>query len=1039
MGGKLICSSILFGIICIAKISYALEEPLNLLAGDSGFETGQLANTFLFHQSFTETTNISIDKTQAFERKQSLKLEFCKQGDFVFGKYIQTIPGEIYTFSCYIKSFSDNERCKLGIVNRGNHSLQGKIITVSKEWRQYSFTFKAAYSEYSLVFFWLGDNGTGAIWADEIKFAALPDTKHILNVDALQLEKGEKANSYRPGSDISIGINIPSEYDGVFLAGEKIEIILSAIASDKASANLKEISFLWRISDFSGNIVTSGQEKIFQDGGGRFCKKISFMPDRLGLYVVRAMLDSEERYGQNPLVTFAVVKPPVKVDNELNRFCSVNNNSYPSLSRLGISMLQMPVRWSNVEKGKGKFDWTFTDKYFAYKKAGYVIKCMLIDSPPAWAIDPKEAEEASALKVGVPLPAKDKVEDFRKFIKEIASRYKNVVDIWEIGAESDGVVGENKYYKMKYPEYIEKGHVLGPVTDRVAELVKVAAEEISAANPDAMIGAIRAMDCLHYVFARDVFKKGIGKAINIFPLDCYHSPFVIGPENCASVPDDFLPDAIKDAQKITKEYGNGFPVYISEYGWGWDKRIEPDGIYALDMVKRISRTFLIARREGARYCSWFALGSYSYEFDGRFTYGMFHNGIIMPTLPAFCAVAQIVENVSESKEINLLGIKAVVFRKTDRQEADAALWLTNGESGEIKINNWNENISIWDVMGNPVPVISKNGIMTIKIDEFPKYLILKGKGSFEKLAEIITAGKIRRSPVKISLDTPKMDRSLVVLNNQSGQDINSTVIISIDGKEIKRESVNLSKISSDFRTEVPFIFPSDAISKLRELKVRVLTPDFEDSVKTFPLELKQVPRLKFHVEIDGDLAEWKDQPYTLLDKRENVRPTDHIDWKNPEDLSVKYYCAWDPWFLFMAFEVTEDRHINNQTGLNVWNSNCVKFAFAGTNEGKGYGEYDYEAGVALTSHGLESYQWYGEKKIWKNKETEWAARRDEANKKTTYEIKIPIRTLSIYYQIGTIFGFSFMAYKDNYWIELTPGLADITKEPELFKKFVLTE
>lgn len=110
-------------------------------------------------------------------------------------------------------------------------------------------------------------------------------------------------------------------------------------------------------------------------------------------------------------------------------------------------------------------------------------------------------------------------------------------------------------------------------------------------------------------------------------------------------------------------------------------------------------------------------------------------------------------------------------------------------------------------------------------------------------------------------------------------------------------------------------------------------------------------------------------------------------------------------------------------------------------EGIGYDSDDYDLGVALTKEGPLFHQWYGPHSGLLAG-SEFVVVRDEAKKKTFYEIRIPFTYLSISPKEGAVFGFNFAVFDDDtgsgqkHWMQLTRGITS-GKNPSLFKKFVL--
>lgn len=1017
----------------------------NLIPGDSSFELGFLANTFVAHQSFDGSTAMKIDSTKAAHGKQSLRLEFRREGDLVFGKHVPTEVGQTYTFSLYAKGERGGERAQLMLMHRGWRHVPRKVITLTDEWKRFSLTVEARTSGYALAFLWLGEEGLGNIWGDKRRPIG---EKHLIWVDAYQLERGDRPTPYKNKEPISVGVHISPENDLVFFPDEEIKIDFTVYRA-WPETEAEDLTLFYRITDFKGRRVKEKEERIALDEEGRFKKTLFFEPGRLGLFVVRAWIEE----AVSPIITFAVVRPPVEIKEGITPFSGVTTHHLPGgltgLKRMGSRWIQVHLIWDWIEREEGKFDWSYMDRYRRLKEAGWKIKAFTFNSFPTWTWDPEEVTKARNLGIHPSrlLPSREYLPAWQNFIREAAIRYKDVIDIWEIGGECDLTIGQHPVYRAKYPEAIEGRFVLGPVTDRYAETVRIAVREILSVIPEARVGAIRPSGvdsgCTPplFTFSRDVFRKGVGELINLFPTDPYCFPRYVGPGLHTKMPDDFLPCSIREAQALTREFG-GFPVSISEFGWGFDKDIEPDSFYAGEMVKRLARSYLIARREGVLHLDWHTAVSVGYEAD-RFPYGLWIHGQPMATVPAFSAVAQIVENVTEVKEIDLgPGIEAVIFKKPDG--ANAAIWAVVGE-GMLTITAEADSISILDVMGNPVETEVKGKEITFRVDGFPVYLSMK-ENALEKLSQIIFSGKIRMPPVRVAFTTPRITRGFVSLTNQADEDLTAKVSLYLPGREKQTQEVQIPRVKS-FPVEVDFILAEELIK--REARVEVDIAGFDKVVASFPLKFEKAKKVAFPVRIDGDLSEWKDFPYLLINKRGSILPPDPwVAWSGPRDLSARVYVGWDRRNLYLAVEVTDDKHFNNQTGRNIWDGDVFQFAFdphvdAALGEVIGFDRDDSELGIALTRQGKVSYQWFGERDIWAG--SEFAVVRDEAGKKTFYEIKIPLRSLRIFPRKGNVFGFSFAVPDDDegggktYWLELTSGIVGAEKNPRFFRKFVLSE
>jgi len=1047
-------------IAALILISAFMIKPLhaepspNLISGDSSFETGLGVLTRGFETGLGvlngcgswSNNYFKIDAAESLDGKQSL---IVRGG--IGSARIPTEPGKTYTFSLYARGKTNRAKARLYLINPEWRHTSDKEIILSKKWERYSLTIKARQSEYWLAF-------------------SAPDAR----VDACQFELGDEPTPYRNREPISVGARIrTNEYNYVFFAGEDVNLDLSvykAWGAEKSNG-----FFSYRICDFLGTIVTQEESKIVLAKGEKFTRSLSLKPERTGLYVVRSRFKDGECLTDSPVLSFAVVKPPLDIAKGLEPFCGLNQLCYTGLSdlfrgpaRIGANWSENIIKWSEVEPERDRFGWKQTDQIFDFKERGYKVTATLwLGRIPKWAWDPEEKAEAEKLgmvAMGL-LPAKEHLRDWRNYVRATAARYKDAVDIWEIGGEDDLIWGRHPYYRKKYPESVTNSFVAGPVADRLGEVIAIAAQEIKKVNPRARIGAVRPSnaDCNgslpRFTFSREIFKRSRGE-LNVFPLDCYcHPPTYLGPskDQPANSPplEDILPEILNDARICAKEYGMEH-VYISEFGWASDVNVPPDSIYAQDIVKRLSRTYLIARATpNLLFCRWFRIQGC--REAGKYEYGLWRDGIPLPMVPAYSAVAGIVENVVESKKMDLgCRTMAVVFKKTvpgdgimgyirrffGKDQTVGSVWMTRGE-GKITIVS-PEQIYVFDVMGNEMRPEHKDNETTFKIGEFPVYLEMNSSRSFKKLEQAVLAARLHVPPLEMSFTTPCIDKGILSLYSQVNCDLKANVSLEMPGKTITKELVIPMKKNASLSIPLSGEMMKETITAKADCG-----REFEKAAAGFQIEFEKCGQMTRPVKIDGGLSEWEDRPCILMDKRGQILPPDPwVSWSGTNDLGAKVYMGWDAANFYMAADVTDDKQFNNKTGSDIWNGDSIQLAFDPRADGglpgkNGYNDDDYDLTIALTRDGPRAYEFAGPvKDLWR--QCEYTVIRDETKKKTCYELKIPWKALNIKPKDGMVFGFNFVIFDDDegagqtYWYQLADGITN-GKRPGMFKKFVLTK
>jgi len=112
-----------------------------------------------------------------------------------------------------------------------------------------------------------------------------------------------------------------------------------------------------------------------------------------------------------------------------------------------------------------------------------------------------------------------------------------------------------------------------------------------------------------------------------------------------------------------------------------------------------------------------------------------------------------------------------------------------------------------------------------------------------------------------------------------------------------------------------------------------------------------------------------------------------------EDLSAKVWTLWDEENLYIAVQVVDDIHDNNhditETSSNLWRGDSVQVAVIYDPRDQYPKDTFNEYTFALTDKGLKMYQ---DKTIFEKSKIdgcEYGIVRNEENKTTTYEIKLP--------------------------------------------------
>ncbi|MFQ6099101.1 MAG: sugar-binding protein, partial [Armatimonadota bacterium] len=212
-----------------------------------------------------------------------------------------------------------------------------------------------------------------------------------------------------------------------------------------------------------------------------------------------------------------------------------------------------------------------------------------------------------------------------------------------------------------------------------------------------------------------------------------------------------------------------------------------------------------------------------------------------------------------------------------------------------------------------------------------------------------------------------------------------------------------------------------------------------------PVDWAAAPRLSRAVVVDGDLSDWPFRADFHLTEEHQV--VDVRGWSR-HDLSAVACTAWDDDFLYLGVEVTDDEHVQMETGELIWTGDSVQFAIdALGNGGHAYDDDDYEYGLALTPGGPVIWRWHGAeyRHVGEVAFGDLAVRRGDCG--TVYEMALPWRELTpLEPKRDATFGFT-LAVNDadesrqgknvrEGAIQFTPGIIH-EKDPSKFARWRL--
>lgn len=1025
-------------IFIFAGIIFSADAE-NLYHGDTSAETQ--ADTLTRGNYSTDLVPFFLDDTTAFDGKKSIRIEWDRKMRSIttyrniwYDKWISIVStpdlkaGETYTFSFYAKASRNNYPIGVNMQpsagwnfyqTGGNYS---KNFQLSTEWERYSLSFVPKMKDGAFL------RGYTAI----LDFSRSPEGK--VWYDAVQIEKGDTASPYRNASPFNVGVSLnSSNWSNIYFPEDAV---IAKVCVDLPSEKSVELSI--RVVDYQGKLVrefkrtVKGPEEI----------KLPLESEILGWFKVTAALSAAGKMVSTHSANYIKIKKPVDIISGIQPFSGLINSSggdfighFEILRKIGVKRVQASASWKQnnvdgIEFSQGKFDWSALELHLNYGKKFGMVNKLLVNpfSVPDWYFDKDELTNAKKMNSLLVLDSENH-EHWRKFIGEIINRYGDLIDEIELGAEDNGRLGHNEYYKKLYPDKVKKNSVGNPFLvggkpfDDLCSMVKIGAEEIRKTHPSMKIGAIRASrsnDVDDLLFVKEFFKK-VGKEFNVLPLDFYFYPYLFGPEvqRRRAAPDGLI-TAYNDAKKVTEELGCDQPIYMSEFGWAPDIRYPDDSIYRKEQAEMMPKDFIVARVAGFYAFDWY-LG-FAAASIGNYSFLMQQNLKIQSVAASYSAVAQVVENVVESKWLAPDDITRIAIMKKHDGKGVAAVWSDSGYKLQLLGNT---NITATDLMGNLIR--PQEG--QFSLGQAPIYI---WHNNFGQLCDMLSKAEIEMSEfctVRLRMISDKNGQlQFENLSNRTDLEINAEICSG--DSEFKKE-INIAK-SSKTVCDIPLTEKNIKVNITAKGKKTVIE-------KTFTLD-KLTP-----------IGSGKNASALIAEasSRDDIIPPDPwVPWSGPDDLSVKVTSSWDAENLYLSFKVKDDLHFNKYPE-SPWGADSVQIAIDPKNEGAFYvpsangkkvGPAYSEFCLALGADGKKQCVFSHGKNICDS--NNYRITRDEKEKITTYELSLPWNALNVTPHAGMILGMSFVFFDDDtgkgqeYYIPMGGGITG-EKNPSLYRKFIL--
>ncbi|MCX7424191.1 MAG: hypothetical protein NTW96_00915 [Planctomycetia bacterium] len=453
--------------------------------------------------------------------------------------WIKVEKGAAYTLSCDMRSSVAGVRAVLGVRAKDpsagdfNDYSQPQVLTTT--WRRYSLTFRP---QRDWLFVFAGPD--------------LPEEQRVdVDVDAIQLEKGDHATPFRPRTALEFAVE-PSQPAGIFVEGEPNALALRLCNHAPRPAT---VAIDLQATDYADKPASLPCVSVDVPSMASMKRDLPLPADWKGYYQIRATAKVGGK-AETAELRIAIVPPPAAGDS----VCGINH-AFVSADQIhlarkaGVTWYRdWSLKWQHIEPSRGEFRWERGDTQIdRVLRAGVMVLPLLPPFPSAgWNSDaPASLAEGSsypACRLRAAFAPKEPGE-LATFAGKAVRQYKDRIHLWEflnepvytsyaLPADREGKLGGKRYTPADY-----------------VALLEVAAKGMREADPACkVIGGIAGPP---NTMTREVIEAGCLKHVDVFNLHMY--PGKRAPESYRAEMKDLL--AMMDA------HGGRKPIWITEFSY----------------------------------------------------------------------------------------------------------------------------------------------------------------------------------------------------------------------------------------------------------------------------------------------------------------------------------------------------------------------------------------------------------------------------------------------------------------------------------------
>ena len=245
---------------------------------------------------------------------------------------------------------------------------------------------------------------------------------------------------------------------------------------------------------------------------------------------------------------------------------------WPSVQVPEWRLWDAKVTWPDLEPAKGEWRFDIMDKSLALAEAHHAGVLFTLGLTPRWAS--ARPQEPSGYAPGYAAEPRD-IEDWRVFVRTVATRYKGRIHAYEIWNEPN----IRRFWT-------------GDV-DQLVAMTREAHNIIKSIDPSALIVSPPSAGLRGTPWLAEFLQKGGGQYVDVIGYHFYVTP---------RLPEEMAPLALA-VRKVMADNGiGGKPIWNTEFGWLPPARFESEEVGAAYLV----RGYLLLWAAGVQRSYWYA-------------------------------------------------------------------------------------------------------------------------------------------------------------------------------------------------------------------------------------------------------------------------------------------------------------------------------------------------------------------------------------------------------------------------------------------------